>query len=100
MVSAIARVAPPARTDSRVRTRWSPQARGLFHKAILQSSLNLQHTRTAANQVTEAILADIGLTPREAGRLREIAAAELLDIQARVTPRERGGAYRPVIDGR
>ena len=77
-----------------------PQARGLFHKAILQSSLNLQHTRTAANQVTEAILADIGLTPREAGRLREIAAAELLDIQARVTPRERGGAYRPVIDGR
>jgi len=76
-----------------------PEARGLFHKAILQSgSTNLLLTPDAANQVTEAILNDIGLTRRNAGQLRDVPAAQLLEVQARVTPRARGGFYRPVAD--
>ena len=76
-----------------------PQARGLFQKAILQSGSALLQTPATANRVMEAILADVGLAPHEAGRLRELPAAQLLEIQTRVTPRAAGIAYRPVADG-
>jgi para-nitrobenzyl esterase len=78
-----------------------PRARGLFHKAILQSgsAMTLQ-TPAAANRVMEAILADAQLAPHEAARLRDLPAAQLLDIQTRVTPRAAGGLYRPVADGK
>ncbi len=77
-----------------------PQARGLFHKAILQSgATNLLQTPATANRVMSRILADLGLAPHEAGQLRELPAAQLLDVQERVTPRSRGGFYRPVVDG-
>jgi para-nitrobenzyl esterase len=77
-----------------------PQARGLFHKAVLQSGATLGVQPPApANQVMETILADVGLAPAEAGQLRDLPAAQLLEIQTRVTPRARGGVYRPVADG-
>jgi para-nitrobenzyl esterase len=47
----------------------------------------------------ESILADQGLAPHEAGRLRDLPAEQLLEIQTRVTPRARGAVYRPVADG-
>jgi para-nitrobenzyl esterase len=49
--------------------------------------------------VMESMLADLGLAPHEAGRLRELPAAQLLEVQARVTPRIGGVAYGPVADG-
>lgn len=77
-----------------------PRARGLFHKAILQSgSAALLQTPAAANRVMGAILADVGIAPHEAGKLRELPAAQLLDIQTRVTPRAGGVSYGPVTDG-
>jgi len=76
-----------------------PRARGLFQKAILQSGSALLQTPATANGVMERILADVGLAPREAGRLRDLPAAQLLEIQTRVTPRAAGVAYRPVADG-
>jgi para-nitrobenzyl esterase len=77
----------------------TPQTRGLFQKAILQSGSALLQTPEQANRVMEAILADVGLAPHEAGRLRDLPATQLLDIQTRVTPRAAGVAYRPVADG-
>src|SRR5215213_5222094 len=76
-----------------------PTARGLFHRAIVQSGVALTQTPADASQVAETILADLGLAPQEAGRLRDLSAAELLDVQSRVTPRARGVSYRPVLDG-
>jgi para-nitrobenzyl esterase len=76
-----------------------PETRGLFQRAILQSGPALMMPPAAANRVTEAILADVGLAPGEAGRLRDLPADRLLDIQTRVTPRARGIAYGPVADG-
>jgi para-nitrobenzyl esterase len=76
-----------------------PRARGLFHKAILQSGMMQVQVPAVANRVMEAILDHIGLEPHEAGRLRDLTAAELLDIQTRATPRAGGSAYRPVADG-
>jgi para-nitrobenzyl esterase len=75
------------------------RARGLFHKAILQSGRPWFQTPAAANDVTRAILADLSLPPDEAGQLRELPAAQLLEVQTRVTPRSGGVAYRPVADG-
>ncbi len=77
-----------------------PQARGLFHKAILQSGAIAQmQTPAAANRVMAAILADVGIAPREARRLRDLPADQLLEVQTRVTPRAGGVAYGPVVDG-
>jgi para-nitrobenzyl esterase len=76
-----------------------PRARGLFHKAILQSGAMQVQVPAAANRVMEAILDHMGLEPREAGRLRDLPAVELLDIQTRATPRSGGSPYRPVADG-
>ncbi len=77
-----------------------PAARGLFHKAILQSgSAQPLVTPAAANRVMESILADVKLAPHEAGQLRDLPAAQLLDVQTRATPRAGGIVYGPVADG-
>src|SRR5258708_36632613 len=65
----------------------------------MQSGPAFAKTPDDAARVTEAILADLGLAPSEAGRLRDLPAAQLLDIQTRVTPRSAGVAYGPVADG-
>jgi len=71
----------------------------LFHKAILQSGTNLFHPPQTANRVVMAVLRDLDVAPQAAGRLRDLAATELLEAQTRVTPRAAGIAYRPVADG-
>jgi len=76
-----------------------PRAGGLFQKGIMQSGPAFVNTPEHAARVMGAILADLGLAPSEAGRLRDLPAAQLLDIQTRVTPRAGGIAYRPVGDG-
>jgi len=63
------------------------RARGLFDKAILQSgSAQPLVTPSAANRVMESILADAKLAPHEAGRLRDLSAAQLLELRTRATP--------------
>jgi para-nitrobenzyl esterase len=77
-----------------------PRARGLFQKGVMQSgAAALAKTPEDAARVMETILADLGLAPSEAGRLRDLPAAQLLDVQTRVTPRAGGIAYGPVADG-
>jgi para-nitrobenzyl esterase len=77
-----------------------PRARGLFHKAILQSgTAQGLPTPAAANRVMAAILANLELAPQEAERLRDLSAAQLLAVQTRVTPRMSGVSYGPVADG-
>jgi para-nitrobenzyl esterase len=75
------------------------RARGLFQKAMMQSGPVFAHTPEDAARVMEVILADVGLSPGEAGRLRDLSAAQLLDIQTRVSPRLARVAYGPVADG-
>jgi para-nitrobenzyl esterase len=74
------------------------RARGLFHKAIVQSGRAYFQAPAAANDVTRAILADLSLAPGDAARLRELPATQLLEVQTRVTPRSGGVPYRPVAD--
>jgi para-nitrobenzyl esterase len=76
-----------------------PSARGLFHKAILQSSGTASHSLPleAAGRIFAAILATAGLTPATAGQLREFSGEALLDLQTRVGMVT--GGFFPVIDG-
>ena len=76
-----------------------PRTHSLFQKGVMQSGRAFVNTPERAARVTGAILADLGLAPGEADRLRELPAAQLLDIQTRVTPRAGGVAYGPVADG-
>jgi para-nitrobenzyl esterase len=76
-----------------------PAARGLFHKAIMQSTGTAGHhlSRETASRVFAAILDAAGLTPANAGQLREFSGEALLDLQTRVGMVN--GAFGPVIDG-
>jgi para-nitrobenzyl esterase len=76
-----------------------PAARGLFHKAIMQSSGTVGHhlSRETASRVFSAILDAASLTPANAGQLREFSGEDLLDLQTRVGMVN--GAFGPVIDG-
>jgi para-nitrobenzyl esterase len=76
-----------------------PAARGLFHKAIMQSSGTVGHhlSLEKAARVFSAILDAASLTPANAGQLREFSGEALLDLQTRVGMVN--GAFGPVIDG-
>src|SRR5690606_26040737 len=80
-----------------------PQARGLFHRTIIQSpssGFRVQEPESAARSAL-ALLETLGLTPRQAGRLQDIPAETLLAAKARVVAAEGGNDnFRPVIDGR
>ena len=76
-----------------------PAARGLFHKAIMQSSGTVGHhlSLERAARVFSAILDAVGLPPSDASQLRQFSGEALLDLQTRVGMVN--GAFGPVIDG-
>lgn len=77
-----------------------PETTGLFEKAILQSSrFDYLQTPEPASEVAERVLRELGLTPEDAGRLREIPAQQLIEAQDRVAPRNSGAVFGPVADG-
>ena len=77
-----------------------PRARGLFHKAVLQSgSLNLTRTPEAALESTRQILKELGLAPGQARALRDVAAPDLVAAQNAVAGRMVVPPFAPVADG-
>lgn len=84
----------------------APSARGLFHKAILQSGgAHIAHNPARAEQVGAAFLAALNLTPRTAMQALTLPAHTIVAAQ-RVVQREsrrlRLGTlpFQPVVDGR
>jgi para-nitrobenzyl esterase len=80
-----------------------PRARGLFHKAIIQSASSLLAPASLddAEAATDRFLAQLGLNRRSDLRaLHELPAARLLDAMAAAV-RDAGQAdhFRPVVDG-
>ncbi|MDP3159430.1 MAG: carboxylesterase/lipase family protein [Reyranella sp.] len=86
-----------------------PGAQGLFHKAIIQSGPAVQMAdRSDGTNTARQVLAHLGLEPAQAGELRKIPAARLLEAQTAVQAgvsraafanRRRLG-FNPVIDGK
>ncbi|MFQ5668194.1 MAG: carboxylesterase/lipase family protein, partial [Candidatus Binatia bacterium] len=82
----------------------TPRARGLFHRAILESgSANLVVSRQHAMRVAEALLENLELQPSQVSKLYEVPAAQLLRAQQKVytelQSQLRGLPFGPVVDG-
>jgi para-nitrobenzyl esterase len=77
-----------------------PRARGLFHKAILQSgALNLLRAPQAALETTRQILQQVGIAPERASALRDVPATALVAAQNAIAGRSVLPPFSPVADG-
>ena len=76
-----------------------PAARGLFHKAIVESGPMLKGvTRETATDTARAVLAALKLSPDQVGELANFTTAQILDAYKTVAhTRER--SLGPVVDG-
>jgi para-nitrobenzyl esterase len=77
-----------------------PAARGLFHRAIMQSGSS--HTALKAEQAakrTRIFLDALGLASNALAQLAEIPVERLLAAQAQLVAATAGLAFSPVIDG-
>jgi para-nitrobenzyl esterase len=93
-----------------------PAAKGLFHKAGIQSGAMLRGgTKEAATETALRVLAGLGLGPKDSGKLAEMPLEKLLalqfagekgplgvpskDWQSRPHGKERPGSFGPMVDG-
>jgi para-nitrobenzyl esterase len=85
-----------------------PAARGLFHKAIIQSGPAVEMmSRADATEMAGQVLADLGIDPKRVDELRRIPANRLLNAQMAVLKKinlmsfanRRRVGFNPVIDG-
>lgn len=84
----------------------APRARGLFHRAVLQSTYSVPMDPSAASETTAGVLDELGASPAEPARLREVSLDDLLDANARHAGGAGGGglltagtSLGPVVDG-
>lgn len=89
-----------------------PSARGLFHKAIVESGPGLRMlSRERGTYAAHRVLAQLGLQPRQVDELQKLPAEKILNAMDAVLARESpairrwdaGGFYSlfaPVVDGR
>jgi para-nitrobenzyl esterase len=74
-----------------------PPAKGLFHRAIIQSGANLRSTPVEdANKSTEMYLAKLGLKADQIDALQKMPMQQLIDAMRGV----RGLRLAPVVDGK
>jgi para-nitrobenzyl esterase len=77
-----------------------PRARGLFHKAVLQSgSLNFLRTPEQALEITHAFLKQLEIAPERAATLRDLPAAGLVAAQNSLGARSMLPPFSPIADG-
>lgn len=77
-----------------------PRARGLFRRAILESgSLNLTRPPAVALDAARQIMAELGIAPEHADRLRGVPAKDLMAATNAVAGRSVIPPYSPVADG-
>jgi para-nitrobenzyl esterase len=79
-----------------------PSAKGLFHKAIVESGSTLkQIPREEAQKTTERITAQLGLTSSQVAELQQLPIAKLLAAMGGGAAAGGGGGIRlgPVVDG-
>lgn len=73
-----------------------PAARGLFHRAVVQSGSLLSHMpREAAVQAAEAFIAQLGLTRATLDRIQTLPRTQILAAQTALGAH----AFAPIVDG-
>jgi len=76
-----------------------PRARGLFHRAILQSgSLNLLRPPQAAADIARMFLKELGIAPERARDLLDVPARKLADAHDAIGGRTMIPPFSPVAD--
>jgi para-nitrobenzyl esterase len=84
-----------------------PEARGLFHKAIIQSGPAVEMaSRADASETARQLLGELGLSPSQTAELRSISAERLAQAQAAVLKKvsmmsfanRRRIGFNPVVD--
>jgi para-nitrobenzyl esterase len=78
-----------------------PQARGLFHKAILQSGSNTVKYPDEAIQVAESLLDILGVSAGDISAINALSAEQLLAAQQELGIRlnVKGSVLEPVVEG-
>ncbi len=78
-----------------------PSARGLFHRAAIQSSgWPLRAVpRECATRAAEQMLAQIGLTRKRVAELQQVPVEMLLSAQANLAAQDVPADFAPVLDG-
>ena len=78
-----------------------PEAKGLFHKAVIQSASSLIRMATAdeAGRCSHALIRALGLEGRDASALQQVPVDAMLAAR-KVAIAEAGDNFRPVVDGR
>src|SRR5215813_2789638 len=76
----------------------TPSAKGLFHRAAVQSGSTLRlTTREQGTRVAEALLAKLNIPKTRIPDIQKVSWQELLEAQAAITPA--AGGFGPVVDG-
>jgi para-nitrobenzyl esterase len=77
-----------------------PAARGLFHRAAVQSGSSLRmRTREDASAMAKAVLAKLGLDETRLDALHQVPFEDLIAAQVAVGGAGPGGGFSPVVDG-
>jgi para-nitrobenzyl esterase len=78
-----------------------PPARGLFHKAIIQSGPGITMAdKNKAAELAERTLASLGIMKTEVHRLQSINYRQLIEAAAAAQRRDDRRSLSPVVDGR
>jgi para-nitrobenzyl esterase len=79
----------------------TPSARGLFHKAIIQSGPGLSMAdKSKAAELAERMLASLSLTKADVHRLQTLNYRVIIDAAAAAQRRDDRRSLSPVVDGR
>ena len=71
-----------------------PAAKGLFHRAAIQSGASLRATeREAADKTARAFMAELGISPNSVDELQHVPVSRLLSAMARYVKASGYGAY-------
>jgi para-nitrobenzyl esterase len=77
-----------------------PAAKGLFHKAVVQSGPGLRSVSAeAATRNAKAVLDALGIAPGDLGRLETISAADIQNAAAGVAAGNPMQGFSPCVDG-
>ena len=78
-----------------------PAAKGLFHKAIVESGSELQvNTADESNEAAQKFLAHVGLRPSRLAELTEMPMEQIIAGMHSMTNPDPMNVFGPVVDGR
>lgn len=77
-----------------------PSAKGLFHRAIIQSGSTVRlQDRERAAKTASLLLTELGISRARIADIQRVPMPVLLDAQRRLTAREPTAAFAPIVDG-